>query len=289
VAFIGSGSGGQQGIYLIGTSPSPPQVKIADLNTAIPGGTGNFTGFFGSPAISGNNVAFIGSGSGGQQGVYLSNGSPAPPEIKVADTSTMMPGTIANFQFFTSVSMDMSVVGPDLAFVGGGTVSGQTVKGVYFATPTPPNISPTPPNIKVADFSTAIPDGAGTFTDFGNVAFDPDSSGDHIFAFLGMGANGQEGIYADINDVLTKVVDLDDTLDGQTPVSLNVGTNGLDSGELTFAATFADGSQGLFTTAVPEPCTFVLLLLAATTLPWSAHVRQRHERSGSATARVSAC
>jgi hypothetical protein len=282
VAFIGSGSGGQQGIYLSGTVPTLPQIKIADLNTAIPGGTGNFTGFVGSPAISGQNVAFIGSGSGGQQGVYLSNGQPAPPEIKVADTSTMMPGTSANFQFFTSVSMDTSVVGTDLAFVGGGTVSGQTVKGVYFA-------QPAPPEIKVADFSTAIPAGASTFTDFGNVAFDPDSSGDHIIAFLGMGTNGQEGIYADVNDVLTKVVDLHDTLDGQTPVSLNLGTNGLDSGELTFAATFAGGAQELFTTTVPEPSTLVLLLLAATALPWCARARQRHAVNGIAIARASAC
>jgi hypothetical protein len=176
----------------------------------------------------------------------------------MADTQTTMPGTSANFQFFSSVSMDTATESSALAFVGGGTVGGQPFKGVYFE-----GATPLPPSIKVADFSTAIPGGTGSFTDFGSVAFDPDSSGNHIFAFLGMGASGQEGIYSDVNDVLTKVVDLHDTLDGQTPVSLSLGTNGLDSGELTFAATFADSSQGLFTVAVPEPCTLVLAALGS--------------------------
>ena len=71
VAFFGAGSGGQQGIY-VGLPQDP--VRIADAATAIPGGTGNFTSFTHpgippNPIISGNNVAFFGAGSGGQQGV----------------------------------------------------------------------------------------------------------------------------------------------------------------------------------------------------------------------------
>ena len=42
-AFFGTGSGGQQGIYRAG--PDGPPIKVADLNTAIPGGVGNFTAF----------------------------------------------------------------------------------------------------------------------------------------------------------------------------------------------------------------------------------------------------
>jgi hypothetical protein len=248
VAFMASGSAGQQGVYLQGAQPSPPPIKIADMNTAIPGGTGNFTGFVGSPAMSGQNVAFIGSGTGAQQGVYLSGGSPSPPPIKVADTQTTMPGTTANFQFFSSESMDSSVAGSALAFVGGGTTDSGPLKGVYFE-----GASPTPPPIKVADSATLIPGGTGMFIDFGNVAFDPDSTGNHITAFLGVGAGGQEGIYADVADTLTKVVDLHDTLNGQALLSLNLGTGGLDSGVLTFAATLADGTQGLFTDNLALP------------------------------------
>ncbi|MCH7753333.1 MAG: hypothetical protein IH898_14425, partial [Planctomycetes bacterium] len=45
-------------------------VRIADENTAIPSGTGNFT-FFALPRLDGGNVAFQGSGSGGQSGIYV--------------------------------------------------------------------------------------------------------------------------------------------------------------------------------------------------------------------------
>jgi hypothetical protein len=67
VTFWGAGTGGQQGIYaaLFGSL-----TKVADQNTAIPGGTGNFVSFPPSPVISGQNVVFVGNGGNAQQGVY---------------------------------------------------------------------------------------------------------------------------------------------------------------------------------------------------------------------------
>jgi hypothetical protein len=57
VAFFGAGAG-QQGIYMIppgppGSPQSPPgpPTRVADLNSAIPGGTGNFTSFSVQPSI----------------------------------------------------------------------------------------------------------------------------------------------------------------------------------------------------------------------------------------------
>jgi hypothetical protein len=44
-------------------------IDIADTGTAIPQGTGNFTGF-GFPAINGNYIAFDGQGANGQDGIY---------------------------------------------------------------------------------------------------------------------------------------------------------------------------------------------------------------------------
>ena len=44
-------------------------VDVADANTPIPQGTGNFT-TFGLPSINGNYIAFDGMGSGGQDGIY---------------------------------------------------------------------------------------------------------------------------------------------------------------------------------------------------------------------------
>src|SRR5437867_8913438 len=45
IAFMGLGSGGQIGLYLKLSIPTDPYKVMADLNTAIPGGTGNFTDF----------------------------------------------------------------------------------------------------------------------------------------------------------------------------------------------------------------------------------------------------
>src|SRR5207249_3517763 len=85
VVFFGAGSS-SQGIYAMmgGTL-----LKIADTSTAIPGGSGMFTGFDPSPTISAGMVAFIGSGAASQQGVYdYVSGNLTP----LATTSTAVPG-----------------------------------------------------------------------------------------------------------------------------------------------------------------------------------------------------
>lgn len=108
-----------------------------------------------------------------------------------------------------------------LAFVGGGVTPSGPSKGVYFDAGVP-----SPPPIKIADFATTIPGGAGNFTDFGAVAFDPDGAGGHVTAFIGLGTGGQQGIYAAQGNTLRKIVDLHDTLDGQKPVSFSLGAGG---------------------------------------------------------------
>lgn len=68
VAFQAFGTGGEKGVYrTAGGSLS----AVADQTTPIPGGTGAFTGFANEPAIDGPYVAFIGSGTAGQNGIYL--------------------------------------------------------------------------------------------------------------------------------------------------------------------------------------------------------------------------
>src|SRR5262249_51632860 len=47
---------------------------VADLNTAIPGGTGNFTQFSILASLNNGNVVFGGQGSGNQTGVYTTYG-----------------------------------------------------------------------------------------------------------------------------------------------------------------------------------------------------------------------
>ncbi len=69
---------------------------VADTTTAIPSGIGNFTSFGYWCAIDAGDIAFVGSGSNGQQGVYLgnANGSLA----KIVDTGDML-GAATPFQF----------------------------------------------------------------------------------------------------------------------------------------------------------------------------------------------
>jgi len=131
VAFVGGGSGGQQGVYRVMHDflPSGFTTRLADRATAIPGGTGTFTGFADNIAISETGVAFIGSGSGGQQGVYVSPwpGPMAPPmpniplPLRIVDTSTVIPGGTGTFTEFLAVGISST----DIAFLGSGS-SGQS-------------------------------------------------------------------------------------------------------------------------------------------------------------------
>jgi hypothetical protein len=52
-----------------------PPIRVPDASTAIPGGTGNFTSF-GDVSLSTTDIAFLGMGAAGQQGIYdLTGGS----------------------------------------------------------------------------------------------------------------------------------------------------------------------------------------------------------------------
>ncbi len=187
VALGGEGSGGQQGVYLFRAAPIPPPIKVADLNTAVPDGTGNFTALDVGPAIWESSVAFFGAGSGGQQGIYLFTdvATPLPPPIRIADLATPVPGGTGNFIGFPAGPSIGSDAG---AFIGDGS-DGQ--QGVYIFVP--PN-----PVMPVADTNMEIPDGFGNFTGFvppNPVQPIPPPISENIVAFFGAGSDGQEGIY----------------------------------------------------------------------------------------------
>jgi hypothetical protein len=238
VAALGFGDSGQQGIYAF--SCGAP-VKVADLNTAIPGGTGNFTAFFPQAAIGDSStcpggcsktVVALGYGEAGQQGIYM---YPPGPPTKVADKSTAIPGSLGQtFASFGPPAFD----GTFVAFAGASplTVDGG-VAGVYKAIP------PGPP-AKVADSNTPVPSGFGNFTGFGVVAVDP---GVVVFEGFSKDANGNFvlGLYTDSGGVLTKIVVTGDTLQGRTLSELHFGSEGFSNGEVAFAASFSDGSQAI--------------------------------------------
>jgi hypothetical protein len=239
VAFIGSGDGGQQGVYVVPTTAIPPNpIKVADTNTAIPGGTGNFVAIPPNPIrIVGDWVAFISKGGNAQQGVYLFSIAAIPPNpIRVADKSTIIPGSAVAFAVFNSVAFD----GANVAFSGGsfGDISLGGVYKVLGAQGAP---------LKVADLSTAIPSGTGNFSAFGFVAIDPGA-----VVFEGFGSNGQAGLYTDAGGSLSKIIARGDVLGDKTLTVLRFGSGGFSNGQVVFAAGFADGSQSVTTATIAE-------------------------------------
>ena len=69
---------------------------VADLNTPVPRGIGNFTGFSDEGMnIEGEMIVFVGLSSGQQGSIYASNGNSL---TALVDTHTLVPGTT---RFFT--------------------------------------------------------------------------------------------------------------------------------------------------------------------------------------------
>jgi hypothetical protein len=135
VVFVG-GNKDWQGVYKWPNPVLPPNpIRIADLNTdiptKIPDDTGKFAGFPPDPMIFGNNIAFIGNDSDGQQGVYAVVLPPNP--IRIAHRNTLIPGGSGYFNAFSNIALG----GTSLALVGGVASYGQdnirtwSQQGVY--------------------------------------------------------------------------------------------------------------------------------------------------------------
>ncbi len=146
------------GIYL---STSGSLARVADLNTTIPNGTGNFTGFAGfGNGLDGGRLAFRGTGASSQSGIYAYAGGSL---TRIADTATAIPGGTGNFTAFTTGYVD----GTNYAFIGSGSASQQ---GLYVSDGTTVT--------RIADKTSTVPGIGGTYAwssqlgyDGGNLAF----------------------------------------------------------------------------------------------------------------------
>jgi hypothetical protein len=159
-----------------------PLSVVADNNTSIPGGTGNFTAFgtvegF-APSLFGPDTAFIGDGLGAsfiQRGIYLRSGTGL---IRVVDRNTPVPaGTGGNFFNIRAPALHDD----QIAFVA--WEFGNVHRGVYRWQSGVTSV--------VANTSIPIPAGSGTFVDFLDNALD-----NHRVVFTAVGTGGQCGIYA---------------------------------------------------------------------------------------------
>ena len=194
---------------------------VANFSSAIPGGTGNFTDVRG-PSISNDTIAFVGDGDNQQKGIYTNNNGAI---AVVADKTMAIPGGTGNYRNFGNHT---SISNGTIAFHGFSLFE----QGIYTSNGTL--------NV-VADTNMAIPGGTGNF-----VAFDNISISNGTTAFTALGLNNQRGIYIHLNGNLDKVIDVSDTLDGKSILSLIFRNDSLDNDKLAFLANFSDGSRGIY-------------------------------------------
>jgi len=218
------------GLFIAAIAPvaaqTTPFTKIADSATPIPGGTGNFVTFSNMVSIDADgNVGLSESNYNdpSNDGIHLSVDGILS---RVAGRSTSIPsgtGTFTSFSFFGN-GIDDGIV----AFRGLGS---SEQKGVYAYDSDGEALS------LIADTSTAIPNGTGTFTAFTTAYADGGS-----YAFIAGGDSSQQGIYLSTGMSLTRIADKTTTVPDIGGTYGWSSQLGFDGGNLSFWSNVAGGS-----------------------------------------------
>lgn len=226
VVFRGRGSG-KDGIYTA-VAGGALQV-VADKNTPIPNGTGNFTDFgnifnnffmAGIPTVDDGNVVFRGRGVDGQDGIYMSDSSGALHVV--ADKNTPIPDGTGNFTSFASSILAGVIKDGKVAFVGQGS-GGQL--GIYRLEGGTLFV--------IVNKQTPLPNVPGGFLgSVGGQGFGWD--GGKGVSFLADVTVGQQGIYTTFGGSLQKVVQNFDVLDGKVSWVFGTYGQGLDGNRVSF-------------------------------------------------------
>lgn len=198
----------------------------------------------------GLNTSFLGRDTTNQWGIYTTFGDFALGAPRTYDGDPIPDGGGATFklQFTQSISADNE----KRAFIAGD--ASFSVLGVY-------GYSDSFNEFRIADLTTPVPVSGGTFKNFNAVSIEG-TTGDVVF--LARNAGGDQGLYTNHGGVISKLIEVGDTLDGKIVTGLSFGHEGLDGTTAVFAVTFDDASEGIFTTdittgTVPEPATLVLM------------------------------
>lgn len=255
VAFLGKGMSNQEGIY----SSQGGLHKIADTNTAIPGGLGNYSQFT-DPTLDNGHVAFSARGAFNQRGVYTNI---AGLNV-VADTATPIPGGTTNFASFSDSGPALD--NGNVAFVGDATRTGSK-RGVY---------TDIGGLHKIADTGTPIPEGIGTFVYFESEV----SLSGNVVAFVGVGVNKFVGLYLDVDGILEKVLDNSSLFDGKSISYFGLSKWGLHQESLAFSVRFVDQSEAIYVAnpaaaSVPESTTLALIGLGLAGIGCKRHRRKK--------------
>jgi hypothetical protein len=161
--------------------------RIANTKTAIPTGSGDFLSFEHAAALRTTApwIVFRGTGSSGQAGVYLFDGTALDV---VANTSTAIPSGSGSFAAFEQADLDtvLQTDPPHIVFRGRGS---SAQDGIYMVTGGV--------LVRIADAGaagTSIPGGSGTFVTFGGASIE-----NGLVAFSGSGSS-DSGVYQSDND-----------------------------------------------------------------------------------------
>jgi hypothetical protein len=182
--------------------------RIADTNTLIPGTTSTFAGF-GTPSLSGGEMAFTGGGGPISEGIYSTKGG----LHTVVDTLGNFPGTPNQFRNFQGPSFDGSTVALTGSTLAGdqGLLAGNGSLQV------------------IADKTTPIPGGTGNFLGIGSGLV---SNGE--FAFIGVGDSNQRGVYRTTPSGLARVADTTTSIPGWTGEFLDFKNLSFDGSQAAF-------------------------------------------------------
>jgi hypothetical protein len=261
---------------------------LATTNTPVPGGSGTFTSF-GRVARSGDNVAFanaqIQNRSGAWErdlqyqasGIYMSQGGRAVN--KVVDETTKVPGKTSTFTgLYDSIDID----GVNVAFVASMDVYVADDSGIAQR-----NTSPSFPQIGLSldgadvafgdNYVRVWLDGTAQRLALGGAM-----NGDRYFALIDRnpsidnrtivfggrttGAMGTGTFLCDLGGIymwrdgeISKIIDVNDILDGKALAYLHTGPDSLSGDNIAFHARFKDGTEGIYVATVPEPGAAMLL------------------------------
>ena len=221
VAFVGKNTdlSEVQGIY---TDIEGTLEVVADYNSPIPGGTGNFTDIGKrnwSFSIDDGNVSFVGHGSNTQAGIYTNRGDSLDVFV---DTNTAIPGSSGNFADFFHLSMDDD----NIAFYG---LAGDDKRGLYTDLGGSLRV--------VADSNTPVPGGDGNFGTYG---FGPPLLDGGNMAFRGWDNHEKRGIYIDQGGILDVVVDTNTPVPNGTGYFQGFWSASLDGDNIAFQAKSED-------------------------------------------------
>jgi len=259
IAFRGSGELSAWGSFGVYTAVGQALLRIADLDTPVPGGPGDFTAFGSRAVLDGDRVVFAASAAGyTHSGIYAGR---TDELTAVADTNTPIPGGSGSFSSFgppASSGGVVAFVGADASFNTGiyrsdagvlrrvvdrqtavpgraatfGFVDNPTVEngivlfGAVTSTYAPAGLYASDPHglHVVADVATAVPGGQGVFNGFNTRPLLAASN----VAFVGTDSSGSSGIYVRRHGVLHKVISDTDTLDGKVVGFLQLATGDCD-------------------------------------------------------------